>query len=51
MCIRDRALQRSDVSLMSAYLVFVGFVFIVVNTVVDIVYGLVNPMVRIAGRK
>jgi peptide/nickel transport system permease protein len=45
------ALQRSDVSLMSAYLVFVGFVFIVVNTVVDIVYGLVNPMVRIAGRK
>ncbi len=45
------ALQRSDVSLMSAYLVFVGFVFVVVNTVVDIVYGLVNPMVRIAGRK
>ena len=45
------ALQRSDTSLMSAYLVFVGFIFVLVNTVVDIIYGLVNPMVRISSRK
>ncbi len=45
------ALQRADTSLMSAYLVFVGCVFVFVNTVVDIVYGLVNPMVRISARK
>lgn len=45
------SIERSDTSLMVAYLVFVGAVFVVVNTVVDIVYGLVNPMVRIAGRK
>ena len=45
------AIERSDTSLMVAYLVFVGAVFVVVNTVVDIIYGLVNPMVRIAGRK
>jgi peptide/nickel transport system permease protein len=32
-------------------MVFVGFVFVVVNTVVDLIYGVVNPMVRIAGRK
>jgi peptide/nickel transport system permease protein len=36
---------------MVAYLVFVGFIFVLVNTAVDIVYGLVNPMVRVAGRK
>lgn len=45
------AIERSDTSLMVAYLVFVGFVFVVVNTMVDIVYGIVNPMVRISGRK
>jgi len=45
------AIERADTSLMVAYLVFVGAMFVVVNTVVDLVYGLVNPMVRIAGRK
>ena len=45
------AVERADSSLLVAYLVFVGFVFVVVNTLVDIIYGLVNPMVRIAGRK
>ncbi|ADU63059.1 MAG: ABC transporter permease [Pseudodesulfovibrio sp.] len=45
------SVERSDTSLMVAYLVFVGFVFVLVNTAVDIIYGLVNPMVRVAGRK
>ena len=45
------AVERSDTSLLVAYLVVVGAIFVVVNTVVDIVYGLVNPMVRITGRK
>ncbi len=45
------AVDRSDTSLLVAYLVLVGVIFVVVNTVVDIVYGLVNPMVRIAGTK
>lgn len=44
------AVERSDTSLLVAYLVFVGALFVVVNTVVDIIYGLVNPTVRIAGR-
>lgn len=45
------AVERADSSLLVAYLVFVGAVFVCVNTLVDIIYGMVNPMVRIAGRK
>ncbi|MFO7494091.1 MAG: ABC transporter permease [Desulfobacterales bacterium] len=45
------AIDRADTSLIVAYLVFVGALFVTVNTVVDLVYGLVNPMIRIAGRK
>jgi peptide/nickel transport system permease protein len=45
------AVNRADTSLMVAYLVFVGALFVAVNTVVDLIYGLVNPMIRIAGRK
>jgi peptide/nickel transport system permease protein len=45
------AVERSDTSLLVAYLMFVGIVFVIVNTVVDLIYGLVNPMVRVTGRK
>ena len=45
------AVERSDTSLLVAYLVVVGVIFVVVNTIVDIIYGIVNPMVRIAGTK
>ncbi len=43
------SIERADTSLTVAYMVFVGFIFVVVNTLVDLVYGLVNPMVRITG--
>ena len=46
-----KAVERSDTSLLVAYLIFVGALFVVVNTVVDIIYGLVNPMVRISGKR
>ena len=46
-----QAVERADTSLLVAYLVVVGLIFVSVNTVVDLVYGLVNPMVRVAGRK
>jgi len=45
------SIERADTSLTVAYMVFVGFIFVVVNTVVDLIYGLVNPMVRVAGGK
>ncbi|MFW6236406.1 MAG: ABC transporter permease subunit, partial [Desulfovibrionales bacterium] len=44
------SIDRADSSLTVAYMVFVGFIFVVVNTVVDLIYGLVNPTVRITGR-
>jgi len=44
------AVERSDTSLLVAYLVVVGVIFVAVNTIVDIIYGLVNPMIRIAER-
>ena len=45
------AVERSDTSLLVAYLVVVGGIFVSVNTMVDIVYGFVNPTVRITGRR
>lgn len=45
------AVERSDISLLIAYLIVVGSVFVMVNTLVDILYGFINPTVRIAGRK
>lgn len=44
------AVERSDTALLVAYLVVVGALFVVVNTMVDIVYGLINPTVTIASR-
>ncbi len=45
------AVERSDITLLIAYLVVVATVFVIVNTVVDIIYGLINPMVRVTGKK
>lgn len=45
------AVDRSDTALLVAYLMVVGGMFVVINTLVDIVYGFINPMVRIAGTK
>ena len=45
------AVERSDTALLVAYLVVIGVLFVVINTIVDIIYGLVNPMVRITGTK
>jgi len=45
------AVERADVSLLVAYLMFVGIIMVGVNTIVDIIYGLVNPTIRITGAK
>jgi len=45
------AVERADASLLVAYLMFVGIVMVGVNTIVDIIYGMVNPTVRITGVK
>ena len=41
------AVNRVDTPLIVAYLLVVGFIFVIVNTAVDIIYTLVNPVVRI----
>ncbi len=45
------SIERSDTALLIAYLVFVGVMFVIVNTIVDIMYGFINPTVRITGTK
>ncbi|PIE67360.1 MAG: ABC transporter permease [Deltaproteobacteria bacterium] len=45
------AVHRADISLLIAYLVVVATIFVLVNTIVDILYGFINPTVRIAGTK
>lgn len=41
------AVNRVDTPLIVAYLIVVGFIFVVTNTVVDLIYGLVNPTVKL----
>ena len=43
------AINRVDTPLIVAYLIVVGLIFVITNTIVDIIYGLVNPMVKITG--
>ena len=43
------AVNRVDTPLIVAYLIVVGAIFVVTNTIVDLIYGLVNPTVKLAG--
>ena len=44
------AVNRSDIPLITAYIMFVGLVFVIVNTLVDMLYGMINPMVDLVGK-
>ncbi len=45
------AVNRVDPPLIVAYLIVVGFIFVAVNTLVDVIYTLVNPTLRVGGRQ
>ena len=45
------AVNRVDTPLIIAYIIVVGLIFVVTNTVVDLIYTVVNPTVRITGAK
>lgn len=45
-----QAVQFVDIPVMAAYLMFVAFVFVVTNLCVDLVYFLLDPRLRGAGR-
>jgi len=44
------AINRVDTPLITAYVIFVGLIFVVTNTLVDLLYGFVNPTVNITGK-
>ena len=42
-----QAVGFSDIPVMAAYLLFVGGLFVLINTVVDLIYVLVDPRLRV----
>ncbi|MFP2770361.1 ABC transporter permease [Oceanisphaera sp. KMM 10153] len=44
------AINRVDTPLITTYVIFVGFIFVVTNTIVDLIYGLINPTVNLAAK-
>ncbi|SDK99430.1 peptide/nickel transport system permease protein [Modicisalibacter muralis] len=44
------AIERSDIPLIVTYLMVVGLIFVITNTLVDLIYGLVNPTVKLTGK-
>ncbi|WP_284179610.1 ABC transporter permease [Rhabdaerophilum sp. SD176] len=45
-----KAVQNVDIPIMAAYLMLIGFLFVLINLLVDLTYGLVDPRLRIAMR-
>ncbi|ART83220.1 ABC transporter permease [Oceanisphaera profunda] len=44
------AINRVDTPLITTYVIFVGFIFVLTNTLVDLIYGLINPTVNLAAK-
>jgi peptide/nickel transport system permease protein len=44
-----QSVQNVDIPIMAAYLMLIAFLFVVINLVVDILYTVVDPRVRIDG--
>ena len=44
-----QAVQFADIPVMAAYLMLIGLIFVVINLVVDMLYYLVDPRLRIEG--
>lgn len=45
------AVNRADIPLLTTYIIFVGLIFVITNTIVDLIYGLIDPRVNLAGGK
>ncbi len=45
-----QAVQNVDIPIMAAYLMLVAFLFVVINLLVDVLYVVVDPRIRITGR-
>ena len=44
------AVSRADTGLLVAYLLFTSFIFVTINTIVDIVYTFIDPTITIKGK-
>ena len=42
-----QAIQFADIPVMAAYLCLIGFIFVVINLIVDMLYYFVDPRLRI----
>jgi peptide/nickel transport system permease protein len=42
-----QAVQFADIPVMAAYLCLIGFIFVVINLIVDMLYYLVDPRLRV----
>jgi peptide/nickel transport system permease protein len=45
-----KAVQNVDIPIMSAYLLLVAFIFVTINLIVDMLYAVVDPRIRIDTR-
>ena len=41
------AVNRVDTPLIIAYIIVVGLIFVITNTIVDLIYTMINPMVKL----
>jgi peptide/nickel transport system permease protein len=44
------AVQNADIPVMAAYLLFVAAIFVAINLIVDLLYVVIDPRIRIEGR-
>ncbi len=42
-----QAVQEVDIPVMAAYLMLIAFIFVVINLIVDILYFVVDPRLRV----
>jgi peptide/nickel transport system permease protein len=45
-----QSVSNADVPVMAAYLLLVAFLFVFINFVVDVLYVVIDPRIRIIGR-
>ena len=45
-----KAVQNVDIPIMAAYLMLIGLLFVIINLIVDLTYGFVDPRLRVAMR-
>lgn len=45
------AVNRADIPLLTTYIIFVGLIFVTTNTLIDLIYGLIDPTVNLVGGK